>query len=315
MFGSISTAEEIVAFAMASEENYRAMAQKESEVWSKHLLNPRILEIRERDMAAANELRLNRHVTSFPQWCRKNNRSFEKGLSIGCGAGRAERTFVENRLCKTFHGVDVATDAIDEARRANDAAGMSNTYEVVDVNFADFGEAQYDLIVAQTSLHHLLYLENVFARMHRALKPGGILWLHDYVGESQFQHTPSRLAFAEAIMTIIPEEYRVNQINNLKLSPIVVRKPGTLISPFESIRSGEILPIARRFFTPIAGDTHSSVMHLALPVGSREFYVRDAESRALFEKVLAYDRALIDNDILTGTTAYFVMQRKETPDL
>lgn len=311
MFGTIDTADGIIAYATASPENYRAMAAKESEVWGKFLTNPRVAEIRARDAAAGTELRVNRHMISFPQWCRQNHRRFARGLSIGCGAGRAERNFVGSGICAAFHGVDVSDQAIDEARKLSREAGMANSYEVADVNFAEFGESQYDLIVAQTSLHHVLYLEDVFARMHRALKPGGILWMNDYVGESQFQHSPTRVAFAETIMSIIPPEYLVNQLNSQRLSPIVVRRPGTLISPFESIRSGEILPIARRYFDTIAGGTHFSIIHLALPVGTREYYTRDAAGRALFEKVLAYDRCLIDSGILEGTSALFVMQRKD----
>ncbi|HXJ74551.1 MAG TPA: methyltransferase domain-containing protein, partial [Candidatus Dormibacteraeota bacterium] len=53
-----------------------------------------------------------------------------------------------------------------------------------DIREAGLGEAAYDLIVAAAVLHHLrtdTEWREVFAKMRRALKPGGSLWIYDLV--------------------------------------------------------------------------------------------------------------------------------------
>jgi SAM-dependent methyltransferase len=180
---------------------------------------------------------------------------------------------------------------------------------VADINFADFGEAKYDLVVAQTSLHHLVFLEDVFAAIHRAMVPGGILWLHDYVGESQFQHSDLRLSIANRLVEEIPKSLRLNQMNGQVVGPIVRRKPGTLVSPFESIRSGEILPVARSMFKTVAGTTSSSLLHLVVPVGTRANYLVSPEARALFRSIKLMDEVLIETGVLQGADARFVFEK------
>ena len=306
---SMEAAQAIVRKAMSSRAAYDEMARREAEVWSQHLVDPNRLSIQKADQAAATELGLNDKNLAFLPWCKQNKRTFARGLSIGCGAGRAERQYIEAGICKSFHGVDIASDAVADARTQASQLGIDCTYEVADINFCDFGEAQYDLIVAQTSLHHLVFLEDVFAAIRRALMPGGIFWLHDYVGESQFQHSDLRLSIANRLLEEIPESCRLNRMNGQLVGPIVRRKPGTLVSPFESIRSGEILPIARSMFKVLAGSTSSSLLHLVAPVGTRGNYLASQETRALFRTIKLMDEVLIQTGVLEGADARFVLTK------
>jgi SAM-dependent methyltransferase len=305
----MNEAQAIINRAMSSREAYSEMARREAEVWSQHLVDPRRVAIQKADQAAAAELGLNDKNFAFLPWCKANKRTFQRGLSIGCGAGRAERQYIESGVCQSFHGVDIADDAVAEAGKQAAELGMDCTYEVADINFADFGEAKYDLVVAQTSLHHLVFLEDVFAAIHRAMVPGGILWLHDYVGESQFQHSDLRLSIANRLVEEIPKSLRLNQMNGQVVGPIVRRKPGTLVSPFESIRSGEILPVARSMFKTVAGTTSSSLLHLVVPVGTRANYLVSPEARALFRSIKLMDEVLIETGVLQGADARFVFEK------
>jgi SAM-dependent methyltransferase len=305
----IKKAEAHVLKAMSSREAYEEMARKEAAVWSNQLVNPRLIEVRKSEQEAAIKLGLNDKNFSFPAWVRRKGYHFKQGLSVGCGAGRAERRLIELKVCDSFHGVDIAAEAVAEARQEAATLGYKCTYDIGDINFFDFGEAQYDLVVAQTSLHHLVYLENVFASIKRALIPGGILWINDYVGESQFQHSDLRLSIANKVLAEIPEEFRKNHLNNQTIDKVIRREPGTLVSPFESIRSGEILKIANEYFDFLDGQTWSAILHIVCPLGTRVNYLKNEESVALFRSIKLLDELLIESGVLDGTSASLVFQK------
>ncbi len=48
----------------------------------------------------------------------------------------------------------------------------------------ELGEAAFDIILASATLHHLRtddQWQRMFAKLHRALVPGGALWIFDLV--------------------------------------------------------------------------------------------------------------------------------------
>lgn len=303
-------AQAIIDKALSSKEAYDEMARQEAAVWGKFSVNPRVAAERAADVEAANKLNVNRGKFSFVQWCQANNLQFERGLSVGCGGGRAEQTYIASGICKSFHGIDIAEDSIEAAKKAAQEKDLDCTYEVGDINFLDLGNEEYDLVVAQTSLHHLTYLEDVFDRINKAMTADGVFWLHDFCGESQFQHSDKRLEIANAVLKCLPEEVRRNRINNITTDELRRREPGTLISPFESIRSGEIVGIAKERFEVVAGETNSAILHLVCPVGTRQSLLGLPNGQAIFDLIWTIDRQLLDNEVLTGTEARLVLKKK-----
>ena len=93
-----------------------------------------------------------------------------KVLDFGCGSGRDAAVFLK-------HGFDViAADGSEEmCRMASDNTGL----EVVHLYFQDLDyQETFDGIWACASILHLPYhdLSDVFFKMVRALKPGGIIY-------------------------------------------------------------------------------------------------------------------------------------------
>lgn len=310
MTALVDKAQQIIAKAMADPSIYEQMARKEASVWGSLLVTRERSQAQEEDQAAAQILRLHRDELSLQKWARASKRVFERGLSIGCGEGRAERQLLAAGICGRFHGTDVAEEALVEARQKAEGEHLPLTYEAMDINFAHLPEREYDLVVAQTCLHHVLHLENAAEQIWRSLKSGGILWLHDYIGETQFQYTEERLALANRIIAALPAKYRYNRIWNRQLRPIVRQEPGKLISPFESIRSAEIVPVFKRWFDVVEKRETTSLLHLVAPNGTRATYAETEEGRALFETIFLLDQLCIQRGILTPTGGQYVLTPK-----
>lgn len=299
----------IVREALRDRRVYDAMARREAEVWGRILPAREQSEARPRDRTAAAELRVRRGSSRLVAVARKLGLRFEYGLSVGCGEGRFERHLIESRICRRFHGVDISEDALQLARESAAAEDLDVTYESGDLNFMDFGVNAYDLVVAQTSLHHVVYLEDVADRIHGALKPGGYLWIHDFIGESQFQWDDKRLAIANRVLRVLPEKFRTNRIFPRVTEEIRRPEPGKLVSPFESIRSAEIPAIFQARFRTVWSRECDSIVKLIVPVGTRESFVENEDTRALFEVIAILDEILLEERILTPLAGQYLLRR------
>ena len=153
----------------------------------------------------ARPLGFHRNCSSLYRVAKEKGLRFEHGLTLGCGAGRCERDLISRGVGVSFHGIDISENAIAKAREIAKEQNLPLTYEVADLNFVRLPERTFDLVVAQTCLHHLLFLEHVAEQIWQSLKSGGYLWIHDFIGETQFQYDPKRISIANKILQSCPK--------------------------------------------------------------------------------------------------------------
>ena len=84
--------------------------------------------------------------------------------------------------------VDLSRPMLDRAQQRVSAASNGKIETVQgDIRQVDLGSEQFDIILAAAVLHHLRTddeWKTVFAKFHRALSPGGSIWISDLL-----QHT------------------------------------------------------------------------------------------------------------------------------
>lgn len=295
-----------------SSDSYRRASEKEGEVWGETFSNAQNKIVFDEDRQAALRLRPMRGL-GLSGVLRERNLRFESGLSLACGAGRAERELVKQGICKRFHGVDISERAIEEARLL--AGDLPLRYEVADLNRVSLSENAYDLVTTTNCLHHVLELEYLAEQIWASLKPSGYLWVHDYIGETQFQYSDERLAVLNRLLTALPERYRRQRLRgNRVLSTFERPVVGKLASPFEAIRSSDIMPVFMRWFEIDYQHEQNAFMSLLCGTGMRANYVETDEGPVLFEMLMAFDASLIENGFLSPHTGVYLMRRKEFPE-
>jgi SAM-dependent methyltransferase len=167
------------------------------------------------------------------------------GLSVGCGSGLLERDVVAKGICRAIEGVDFSPESIAEAERQAEEARLSRllSYRVEDINAFELPSQCYDIVFFHGSLHHVRSVERVLAQVQRALKPGGLLYLDEYMGPARSEWKDPDWSFARSAFDALPEE--VKNRPNLMI-------PLPLDDPLESIRSSVIRPETGRVFRVLA---------------------------------------------------------------
>jgi len=106
-------------------------------------------------------------------------------LDVGCGAGNYALKVLQRLPTLDVTLMDLSGPMLERAQQRVSTAtrGVVRTIQT-DIREVELGEARFDVIVASAVLHHLRAEEEwrqVFAKLHRALKPAGTLWIYDLV--------------------------------------------------------------------------------------------------------------------------------------
>lgn len=114
-------------------------------------------------------------------------------LDAGCGMGGPARYLAKTYGC-TVHGLDMTEPYLETADLLTGMTGLTDTVllERGDVTDMRFGPATFDVAWTQHAAQSIPDKERFFAELHRVLKPGGRLVVHDlYRGPGSPVHFPA----------------------------------------------------------------------------------------------------------------------------
>ena len=106
-------------------------------------------------------------------------------LDIGCGAGNYTLKILQHLPNLNVTLVHLSKPMLDRAvQRVRQATKGEIKTAQSDIRELDLGDSQFDIIVAAAVFHHLREdseWSSVFRKCHRALRPGGAIWISDLV--------------------------------------------------------------------------------------------------------------------------------------
>ena len=160
--------------------------------------------------------------------------------SIGCGIGNFERGAVSQGLVTQIIGIDSSPSCIEEARSHSRDSGFAGiTYYCGDAREWLKGKTGLDGVFFQQSLHHFDRLDDLFRLVAAALRPGGLLYLDEYVGPARHEWRRRDLLLHNLAYRLLPGRVRRAGL---------VRAPINRDDPTEAINSSEILTSLERHF-------------------------------------------------------------------
>jgi len=134
-------------------------------------------------------------------------------LDVGCGAGNYTLMLLEHLPNLDVTLIDLSQPMLDRARqRISPATGGEVRTIQGDIREIELADNTFDIVLAAAVLHHLrtdAEWHSVFAAFHRALRPGGSLWLFDLV-ESSIPPVQRLMwqAYGEYLTQLKDESYR-----------------------------------------------------------------------------------------------------------
>lgn len=287
--------------------DYRRRLRAEADFWDDPPLPTAVL-------AANRTPRLNRFINESytgdadVSWLRDvvSRGPFRRAAILGCSGGEIESEWLAARGSRRLDVYDVSAGALDRAARTVAwrvlGVRLPNPrlrVRVADLNFARLPRAAYDVVLSSGSIHHVVNLEHVFGEIAAALRPGGLFALHDYVGERALRYHPQRLARVNEVYRRLPPRFRRAAIEEIA-APVAADA-----SPFEAVRSDDVLEVALEFFEPLHLRRVDALFPLLVFV---DFPALEAEDPALAEAVLQAEREARATTDLPGCSVYAVFR-------
>jgi SAM-dependent methyltransferase len=191
-----------------------------------------------------------------------NGRTFERGLSIGCGSGALERQLIKRELCRRVDAFDGSVVSLHTARKQAQSEGVAHRIRYFAANFNEpaLPRSVYDIVFFHQSAHHVAKLEKLFRAVMTALKPDGLVYLDEYIGPSRhdWKTRPELIAPHRKIFASLPAKLRTVE----KLDPPVQED-----DPSEAIRSSEIEPQLRVGFDIVGRQPYGGgILSVILPL-------------------------------------------------
>lgn len=302
---------------MGASEEYRKRVEAESRKWGEHLKVEATGEWHawlDHPVVLANYTERSKiDGLTWDQWVvRELGGPAKRSLDLGCGSGGRSLRLYEQRATSYVEGVDVSEERIAEGERWRSGGGIPGEFRVEDINSSELPENTYDLIFSAHSYHHFLELEHVNEQVHRALTPHGLFVLEEFVGPTQFQWTDEQIGITKGLTAMLPEDLRRlrwGAIKQYEGRPTV--EEVVAASPFESIRSAEIVPLFERYFdvvlTRSLGGTiqhllYNGIIHNFQPIRPGAFEYADA--------ICQIENALVDSGMLPSDFMLLVGRKR-----
>jgi SAM-dependent methyltransferase len=206
----------------------------------------------------------------------------------------------------------VSEDRIAEAESIRQQIGIPGRFRVADTNHIELPAKTYDLVFSCHSFHHFIELEHIMEQVHRSLSPSGLFILEEFAGPTQFQWTEQQMEIVRVLLSLIPEELRrfrwgATKISEGRPTPEQV----VAVSPFESIRSGEIVPLFCKYFDVFAiRRLGGTIQHLLYNGIVHNFHSIARDAMQALKAVWQVEDALIDSGLLPSDFMLPVGRRK-----
>lgn len=252
---------------------------------------------------------------AWPEWVRKElSGPAGRSLDLGCGSGGRSRAVFEDGASMFVEGVDVSGDRIAEAERMRRELAIPGSFRVDDSNASGLPADAYDLIFSCHSFHHFLELEHIMEQVHEALTPRGVFVLEEFVGPTQFQWTDEQIDVVASLLRLVPDRLRTFRWGATKIAegrptPAEV----AAVSPFESIRSGEICALFGKYFNVAAvRRLGGTLQHLFYNGIVHNFRTDDPEALKYLQAVWEVEDSLVDLDVLPSDFMLLIGRRRDS---
>lgn len=187
-------------------------------------------------------------------------------LAIGSGMAFTEEAFVKARYFEQVVGFEFSQAAVDGANDRLKASGLSHAIEMRAGNVleAKLPDESFDVVFVQAAIYHFFNIDEMFAFMHRVLKPGGLLIFDEYIGPDMHQYDQGVVSICNEIDACLDERYRRDstRAGAVRTGPPFATLEWMLqMDPSEGVHASQIMPLTEKWFEVLyRGEYGGSIM-------------------------------------------------------
>lgn len=229
-----------------------------------------------------------------------------RAWSMCCGTAKAEQYFLKLGLVGECHGVDLSPGVLSQVE-----VTQGLTVRIGDVNEIRLEPQSYDVVIAWMALHHIERLEHVYSEIQKALRPGGIVILNEYVGPVHFDLPVIQVNLMETWLTRLPNDLKRWPDGSIRTSCNPNPRAVVAEDPSEAIRSDEIVPLLKRFLHVLDRvDYGGALLHHLLGGSMQCFDIDNSDHQEWLHRLYDAEQEAMDAGVINSDFTFIVAENK-----
>lgn len=247
---------------------------------------------------------------AFDRWLRPA----ERLLEIGCGSTGVAFEACRLGVTRSAVGVDVSPEAIRNSKQRARTHRLERRleYRCADVGALAFADGEFDAVVVNMALHHVLELELLLTNVRRWKRPDAPFVINEYVGPDRFQWTPAALREGQRLLESLDERYRMHAVSGQVVTRFEPPRYAGMVlgDASEAIRSSAIVPLLKTYFEVVELRPYGgTLLHVLLAETAHNFEpeTRPEDAREL-DRLFDEERRLLRDGVLESNFAVLLVR-------
>ncbi|MFT8244251.1 class I SAM-dependent methyltransferase [Roseomonas sp. BN140053] len=239
-------------------------------------------------------------------------------LAIGSGMAFVEEHLLRHNYAQHITAYEMSGSAVEKARIRFAESGLSDRIEMrsADVLEENLPDGAFDAVFVQAAIHHFDRIDEMYALMHRVLRPGGLLVYDEYVGPDHHLYHPEVIAIMDEINACLAPQYRWDVL--AKHTREMVPRPSLEWmlghDPSEGVHASRILPLTYQWFEVLdRADYGGTIMRPFFTGILPNFDFADPKDQTVAQLIVLIEQLLTRSGVIPHYHTSVVARRREVP--
>lgn len=239
-------------------------------------------------------------------------------LALGSGMAFTEEHLLRQDYARHIVAYEMSPTAVEKAKARFAEAGLSDRIELraADVLEDNLPSGAFDAVFVQAAIHHFDRIEEMFALMHRVLRPGGLIVYDEYIGPDHHLYDEAVLRVMDEINACLEPRFRWDVL--AKQTREIVPRPSLewmlQHDPSEGVHASRILPLTYQWFDVLhRADYGGTIMRPFFTGILPNFDFENPKDQTVASLIVLIEQLLTRHGIIPNYHTSIVGRRRDTP--
>jgi SAM-dependent methyltransferase len=239
-------------------------------------------------------------------------------LAIGSGMAFTEEYLLRQGFAQHITAYEMSTTAVERARARLAEAGLADRIELrsADVLEENLPSGAFEVVFVQAAIHHFERIDEMFALMHRVLRPGGLLVYDEYVGPDLHVWDDKVVEVMDELNACLHPRYLWDVLAGAPRSrgPQPSREWMLQHDPSEGVHASRILPLTYQCFDVLdRADYGGSILRPFFTGILPNFDWADPKDQTVASLIVLIEQLLTRHGVVAHYHTSVVARRREQP--
>ncbi|MBX9751003.1 MAG: class I SAM-dependent methyltransferase [Roseococcus sp.] len=242
----------------------------------------------------------------------------KKVLALGSGMAIIEEFLLKQDYAEHIVAYEFSENACRAAMERVAGTPLEGRLEMRsgDVLVDNLPSESFDVVFVQAAIHHFEKIDEMFAMMHRLLKPDGLLMYDEYVGDDHHIFSDEVVEILNQLNDSLEPRYRFDHLAGAPRNSIHANTMEAMMAldPSEGVHASRILPLTYQWFEVLQRRDFGGTLLRPFFCGILpNFDWNDERDRTVARMIMLVERMLLQKGVIPSHNTDIVARKRPKP--